>query len=199
MNVPAPQPIHLRPWQPDDLPALLEIFSVSPDLSTQYPLPVTDLDQATECLERMLVWDETRRNFAIVIEDGDRRMAVGNVGVTAIERRHDTGWVSYFSSAAVRGRGVVSRSAMAVANWALTDLGLFRLELGHRVNNPASGAVAVAAGFLREGRQRQRLRYGTERFDTLAYSRLATDPAPRPLSVTLDNYELPRPPDRHGA
>lgn len=193
------QPILLRPWRQDDLPALLGVFSVSPDLSTQYPLPVTDLGEAQACLDRMLVWDATRRNLAIVVDLQGRQVPVGNVAVTAIEHRHDTGWLSYFSSATVRGRGLVSRSAAAVANWALgvdesarpdgesTGPGLFRLELGHRVNNPASGAIAVAAGFVQEGRERQKLRYGTERFDTLTYSRLATDPIPRPHSVTFDN------------
>jgi RimJ/RimL family protein N-acetyltransferase len=86
-----------------------------------------------------------------------------------------------------------------VANWALEELGVFRLELGHRVNNPASGAIAVAAGFLPEGRDRQKLRYGDERFDTLSYSRLATDPFPRTPSVTFELPSLPLPPDRHGA
>lgn len=194
-----PVPIVLRPWRRSDLPALLDIFSVSPDLASQYPLPVTDLAQAADCLDRMLVWDDTRRNLAIVIDRGDGPVPVGNVAVTAIEHRHDTGWLSYFSSRAVRGSGLVSRSAAAVANWALADLGLFRLELGHRVNNPASGAIAVAAGFVSEGRERQKLRYGDERFDTLTYSRLATDAAPRTPSVTFKVPALPLPPDRHRA
>ncbi|WP_029138158.1 GNAT family N-acetyltransferase [Nakamurella lactea] len=192
-------PILLRPWTEADLPALLEIFSVSPDLVSQYPLAVTDLAQARVCWERMLVWDDTRRNLAIVVEQQGRGVPVGNVAVTAIEHRHDTGWMSYFSSGAVRGRGLVARSATAVANWALEELGVFRLELGHRVNNPASGAIAVAAGFLPEGRERQKLRYGDERFDTLSYSRLATDPFPRTPSVTFELPSLPLPPDRHGA
>lgn len=79
----------------------------------------------------------------------------------------------------------MSRSAAAVANWALTDLGLFRLELGHRANNPASGSIALAAGFIQEGRERQKLRYGDERFDTLTYARLADDPVPTIENVTV--------------
>lgn len=176
-----PVPIMLRPWVPDDAEDLLEIFVASNDLASQYPQPVTDFESAQLCLERLLGWDERRHNFAITAAG----TVVGNVGLSAIERRHHTGWVSYFSSGAVRGQGLVSRSTTAVANWALTDLGLFRLELGHRVNNPASGAIAVAAGFELEGRERQKLLYGDERFDTLSYARLATDPIPQVHAATV--------------
>ncbi len=176
-----PVPISLRPWDPADADDLIEIFTTSDDLASQYPQSITDFDSAQRCLAELLGWDERRHNFAITVAG----TVVGNVGVSTIERRHHTGWVSYFSSGAVRGRGLVSRSTTAVANWALTDLGLFRLELGHRANNPASGAVAVAAGFELEGRERQKLLYGDERFDTLVYGRLATDPAPSVQDVAL--------------
>ncbi|MDQ2847355.1 MAG: GNAT family N-acetyltransferase [Actinomycetota bacterium] len=174
-------PIALRPWNPSDVEHLLRIFVASKDLSTQYPQSVVDLAGAERCLETMLAWEDHRHNFAITVAGA----AVGNVGVTAIERRHHTGWVSYFSSGVVRGQRLVSRSATAVANWALTDLGLFRLELGHRVNNPASGRIAVAAGFMLEGCERQKLQYDDERFDVLTYGRLATDPAPVVDAVTI--------------
>lgn len=174
-------PILLRPWCPGDADDLMEIFAASDDLASQYPQPVTDFESAQLCLERLLGWDERRHNFAITVAG----TVVGNIGVSAIERRHHTGWVSYFSSGAVRGQGLVSRSTAAVANWALTDLRLFRLELGHRVNNPASGAVAIAAGFQPEGRERQKLLSGDERFDTLTYGRLATDPVPSVDAITL--------------
>lgn len=185
-SAPHPQPILLRRWQGTDAAALVEIFGASTDLATQYPFPVTDPESAGECLDKMLGWDQNRRNFAIVV-DGK---AVGNIGLTAIERRHYTGWMSYFSSCTVRGRGLVTRSAIAVANWGLGELGLFRLELGHRVNNPVSGAIAVATGFVLEGRERQKLLYGNERFDILSYGRLVTDPAPVVSGVTLEANEL---------
>jgi RimJ/RimL family protein N-acetyltransferase len=63
----------------------------------------------------------------------------------------------------------------AVAEWAF-EAGLFRLELGHRVNNPASCRVARAAGFSPEGIERQKLRYGAERFDVETHARLASAP-----------------------
>lgn len=46
------------------------------------------------------------------------------------------------------------------------------------MNNPASCRVATSAGFLPEGIERAKLRYGDERFDVEAHARLRTDPAP---------------------
>jgi ribosomal-protein-serine acetyltransferase len=75
---------------------------------------------------------------------------VGLVAVT-VDRTNLTGWFWYWMSAEARGRGWTSAAAATVADWALTRGGLYRLELGHRVNNPASGAVARKAGFIKEG------------------------------------------------
>lgn len=61
--------------------------------------------------------------------------------------------------------------------------GLFRLELGHRVNNPASCVVAERAGFIAEGVERAKLKYGDERFDVELHARLATDPEPKHMGL----------------
>lgn len=180
-------PVVLRPWRATDAGALLAIFTASDDLSTQYPSPVTTLAEAAACLENMLAWTETRKNAAVVPGPDPDGEPVGNVAVTGVEFRHGTGWVSYFSSSAVRGRGHIGRSAAALTNWALdpAGLGLERLELGHRLNNPASGTVAVRAGFVREGTERAKLLYGDQRFDVATYGRLRSDPAPTSEGVVL--------------
>ncbi|WP_314138033.1 hypothetical protein [uncultured Plantibacter sp.] len=46
------------------------------------------------------------------------------------------------------------------------------------MNNPASCGVAIRAGFLPEGIERQKLAYGADRFDVELHARLATDPVP---------------------
>jgi RimJ/RimL family protein N-acetyltransferase len=73
-----------------------------------------------------------------------------------------------------------------VAHWPLTDLGLERLELGHRVNNPASGAVARHAGFVHEGVERAKFLVDDRRVDVRTYGRLRSDPEPafEPLVMT---------------
>lgn len=169
----------LRPWGSDDASAVLAIFAASVDLDTQYPWPVRTLEDAAACLERMLAWrpdPAAGEQYPLaVVADG---VPVANVALTSVSRRHGTAWVSYLSSGAVRGRGHVRRALGAVVDWAFTDLDLFRLELGHRTNNPASGAVAEAVGFVPEGVERAKLRYGDDRFDVRTMALLATDPRP---------------------
>ncbi|MBB3729097.1 hypothetical protein FHR33_004957 [Nonomuraea dietziae] len=62
-----------------------------------------------------------------------------------------------------------------LAEWAFAERGLFRLELGHRTNNPASCRVAVRAGFVAEGIERGKLVYDGVRYDVERHARLATD------------------------
>lgn len=77
-----------------------------------------------------------------------------------------------------RGQGIAAEATMFTAGWAFADVGLFRLELGHRIENPASCAVAATAGFRVEGIERAKLRYGERRYDVELHARLATDPTP---------------------
>ncbi|MGP9844523.1 GNAT family N-acetyltransferase [Brachybacterium sp. 107] len=179
-------PHRLRPVRPGDAPAVLAAFASSPDMVRQGD--VTSLPQAQE----MIGWLEgpSRRGIAIV-HDGATEAGrggpgggelVGLVGVS-IEEPHSLGWFFYWLHASFRGQGVTSRAAAAVANRGLRPVadggwGLERLELGHRVNNPASGAVARAAGFVHEGTERQKFLLDGERHDVLTYGRLRSDPVP---------------------
>ncbi|MFC4058753.1 GNAT family N-acetyltransferase [Planomonospora corallina] len=160
--------VELRGWGPGDVSAVLAAFS-SPDMARQAARPI---DTPEAALEWMAYWGfrDDARAFAVTV-NGE---VVGNVAVSNIDS-HDTGWVSYWTSPHARGRGVAAAATIKLAEWAFRERGLFRLELGHRLNNPASCAVAVRAGFAPEGVERAKLKYGDERFDVERHARLATD------------------------
>ncbi|WP_234698089.1 GNAT family N-acetyltransferase [Lacisediminihabitans changchengi] len=164
----------MRGWRADDASALLRAVTVSDDLGPQFGgTTPADIHGARRAIGILGATSDAVCNFAIELNG----IAVGNVGISAMEDRHGTGWVYYWLSAEARGRGLASAALATAANWAFSDRGLFRLELGHRTNNPASCAVARAAGFIAEGVERQKLRYGTDRFDVETHGRLATDPS----------------------
>lgn len=177
----------LRHWRPDDEPNLRRSLTSDSALLRQVGLDaVPDADVARHLLGTTLRSDLWSSVLALEV-DG---VACGNVAVTDISRGHDTGWVSYWLAPEIRGRGLAERAVATLARYALTPqaqggLGLYRLELGHRTNNPASCAVAGRAGFLVEGLERAKLCYGDERFDVETHARLVTDPVPaldpRPL------------------
>ena len=57
-------------------------------------------------------------------------VAVGHVGLSHIEHRHDTAWASYWVAETFRGRGLATRGLIALADHAFRDLGLFRARAG---------------------------------------------------------------------
>lgn len=171
----------LRPWTHDDAPALLSAYQETPDLITQFGgTNISSVGQARTFIVEHLVALPSRQSWALSVDGA----VVGNVGLSNIEREHETAWASYWLVPAARGNGYAARALAAVALWAFDD-GLFRLELGHRVNNPASCRVATRAGFVPEGIERGKLRYGSRRFDVETHARLRTDPAPNLDAVSI--------------
>jgi len=166
----------LRPWGESDAGPLRRAFGASDDLATQ--VGDTDLSAIERCQEfialQLAPTSRSVRKFAISV-DGE---AVGNVGIGNMEHRHDTGWVNYWVSVEARGQGLASRSLASAARWAFDQHDLFRLELGHRVNNPASCIVVLNAGTTAKGIERQKLKYGHQRYDVETHARLRSDPAP---------------------
>lgn len=166
----------LRPVRTGDAPAVLAAFDSAADMARQGA--ASTLTQA----EELVAWLLAAERRATAITDAEDRL-VGLVALS-IDPENRLGWFFYWLHAAHRGQGLAARAAATVAERALTPSavggwGLERLELGHRANNPASGAVARAAGFVHEGTERGKFLLDGERVDVLTYGRLVTDPAPR--------------------
>lgn len=158
--------IELREWRADDAAAVLRAFQTE-DMSRQAPWPMVTLKDAQGWIA---AWEGVGHAFAVTL-DGQ---VAGNVAITGIDK-HLNGWVSYWTTAEARGKGVAVTGTRLLAEWAFKERGLFRLELGHRTNNPASCRVAVKAGFLAEGIERGKLLYDGTRYDVERHARLATD------------------------
>lgn len=135
----------LRSLDQSDADAVLDAFHSSADMDRQGD--VADLPAAHAYVARLIDPSGPHRPWVIARPDGT---LAGLVSVT-VDDHNLNGWFWYWLHAEDRGHGIASRAAATVANWALAEAGLHRLELGHRANNPASGAVARAAGLVQEG------------------------------------------------
>ncbi|MFE3875029.1 GNAT family N-acetyltransferase [Kitasatospora sp. NPDC059146] len=85
-----------------------------------------------------------------VVERGTGRL----VGAQAVTRKADdpaAASVGWWTVQEQRGRGYTVEAARAVARWALTDLGLRRLQWLAYVGNDGSRAVAERVGYRYEG------------------------------------------------
>ncbi|NRQ32538.1 GNAT family N-acetyltransferase [Nonomuraea sp. NN258] len=173
-----PVNIRLRPWRDDDVPLVLRAFH-DPEMRRQSPFPILTPKDAQGWIAQ---WTGVGHAFAVEVagpvpaEPGGltEGQVVGNVAVAGIDR-HDNGWVSYWVVREARGRGIAVRATELLARWAFEERGLFRLELGHRTDNPASCRVATKAGFRPEGVERGKLCYDGIRYDVERHARLATD------------------------
>ncbi|HMR49827.1 MAG TPA: GNAT family protein [Arachnia sp.] len=161
----------VRPLRASDAGDVLDAFRSDPRMERQGT--VRTFEEAEHYVSDLL-YSPTQHPFAIADED----RLVGLICVT-VEPVNQIGGFWYWMNASHRGRGWASRSAIAVANWALSSGHCQRLELGHRADNPLSGNVAGFAGFVREGRARGKLLIDGQRVDLLTYGRLAADPWPQ--------------------
>ncbi|GGX16691.1 acetyltransferase [Streptomyces chartreusis] len=148
-----------------------------PVMRYQVSEPVASLDAAYRWLTHQSDQWDSGEGFAFAAVDA-MDVVLGNAAVRVVDQRHRTGWVSYWTTTTSRNKGIASKACRSLARWSFDEPGLFRLELGHRINNPASCRVAKAAGFAVEGIERQKLEYDGVRFDVERHGRLATDTDP---------------------
>lgn len=168
----------LRRLRISDVTAVLDAFLSAPDMARQGD--VTTLADAERYVGKLCEASSPHRPWAVCDSDS----LVGVVCVT-VDEENRSGWFWYWMTARARGRGWTSRAAATVADWALDHEGLERLELGHRVNNPASGHVARSAGFIKEGTERAKFLIDGQRIDVDTYGRLTTDPHPTYDSIPM--------------
>jgi RimJ/RimL family protein N-acetyltransferase len=114
---------------------------------------------------------------AYAIADPDTDRLLGGAGVGTVDPNRGQAEIGYWVAPWGRGRGVATATAVALAAQGLAN-GINRMELLTHLENGPSQRVAIAAGFRREG-----IRRGAGpgrdgfRYDLVAWSRLAGDPA----------------------
>ena len=165
----------LRPVRTAYAPAVLAAFRSAADMARQGG--VQTLEQAQE----HVAWLRAPQRRAVAIVDQDDLLVC--LVAISVDEENRSGWFFYWLHAGHRGRGLAARAAATVAEHALTPSdeggwGLERLELGHRVENAGSGAVARAAGFVHEGTERGKFLVDGLRRDVHVMGRLRSDPAP---------------------
>lgn len=176
--------VMVRPLAGDDVGDVLTAFLAADDMQRQGD--VSTAEEATRYVDRLLRPDNAHSPWAVV---DDTDSLVGLV-VISVDHENRSGWFWYWMHASCRGRGWISRAAATVANWALADGGLHRLELGHRANNPASRAVALAAGFVQEGVEREKFLVDGQRVDVLTYGRVRSDPVPSTVPLPMTAHDV---------
>lgn len=147
----------LRPFQPDDAPALHAALVESIDSLRQHLwfLPWVAEEQTVQSAEvrcrkaaaNLLL----RTDLAYLAFDRQSGRLVGSVGL------HRTDWalpkteVGYWMRSSAAGQGFASEGVVALTRWAFEGLGAKRVELVTDERNHKSRAVAERCGFTLEG------------------------------------------------
>ena len=76
---------------------------------------------------------------------------------------------------AARGRGIATEALAALIDWALTDLGLGRVQAFIAPENVAALTLAERAGLRREGVLRSYWEHGDGRLDVVVLARVSDD------------------------
>ena len=163
----------LRPYRPDDAEAVHRACQ-DPDIQRwlRVPSPYTEADAVQFVTETTVQARAEGQGLLTAVEaDGE---FVGSAGFHFTPGALGPG-VGYWLAPWARGQGYAAEAARARAEWGL-GLGAPRVHLLADVGNTASQAVAVRAGFTREGVVRSCLDYrdGT-RGDAALFSRLPED------------------------
>jgi RimJ/RimL family protein N-acetyltransferase len=177
--------LRLRPWDAGS-EADVEVWfrgRTDPEFRRwNTPLKITtDLVSARESLMSAMASAAEGGSAPYCVTDAATGTPLGHIGVNLINLVMNAARVGYWVLPEARGHGVATRALTLVADWALTDLGLHRLELDHAVGHDASCHIAERCGFRYEGTLRGAMweagRHDAYR-DMHLHARLETDPVP---------------------
>jgi RimJ/RimL family protein N-acetyltransferase len=154
----------LRPFTPDDAPAVQRLVSAyeiaKNTLLIPHPYPE---GAAAEWISR-LGTNPNNHVFAITLS-GE---VVGAIGLEIVPE-HDRGEIGYWIGLPYWGRGYMTEAVRGVIGWAFHDLRLHRVFAVHFTRNPASGRVMQKAGMRHEGTLRGHDKKWGEHLDVELY------------------------------
>ena len=179
-RLPLPDPplsdgeVWLRPWSTSDAPAVTAACQ-DPEIPrwTVVPQPYEE-HHARDFIAGCAVNRESGRELSLAIVDRDDRL-LGAIGLAHLHWNDRKGEIGYWIAREARGRSVAARATRLLSGWAITALGLERLELLASPENESSQRVAAKAGYTREGLMRRYRRRRGSREDLVMFSLLAED------------------------
>lgn len=142
--------VTLRPWQPDDAPAVFEACqdpAIGRHTYVPQPYEPADAESFIAICTAARTRGSTAAGFAIVDPATDR--VLGSMSRPPLDGHRAC--FGYWLAPWARGRGVATRALRLIVDWTLATTDAIRLELYTDLDNPASGRVAERAGFVREG------------------------------------------------
>jgi ribosomal-protein-serine acetyltransferase len=174
--IPLTDGAELRPLEPWHAPEFLAHMDRGREFVGKYialPDAVTDLTSSTAFLrgyaERAAA--DTGRIYGIWLET----VLVGGVLFRTMDLTYGTAEAGCWLEPAAVGRGLVTRAARVIIDWAVEERGIHRVEWRAASGNAASIAVAGRLGMTKDGVLRESYPYRGSRHDMEVWSVLAPE------------------------
>jgi RimJ/RimL family protein N-acetyltransferase len=172
----------LTPWHADEFLAHVDRGREYVGRFVSLPDAVTDLGSSRAYLRSYAekAAADTGRIDGIWVDGG----LVGGVLFRTMDLALGVAEVGCWLEPAAAGRGLVTRAARVIIDWAVHERGVHRVEWLAAVENTASTAVARRLGFTKEGVLRESYPHRGRRLDVEVWSVLAPEwSRQRPSSV----------------
>ena len=161
----------LRPWRPEDAPAVAAAYR-DPAIQLWHARSLS-LDEAAAWIGRWPERWQAENGAGWAVAD-DR--VLGQISLRTLDLAEGMAEISYWVVPAARGRQVAARALTVLGRWAFDVLGLHRIEVQHSTRNPASCRVAERAGYPAEGTKRSQALHADGWHDMHLHARVAGDP-----------------------
>lgn len=169
----ADEAVVLRPLRMKDVPDIVRACNdpLVPRYVPVVPVPYTEAHGKAFVQRSSRPVDEVN----LAITDRETGALLGAVGFSHRKSDHAIAEIGYWLAPEARGRGAATRAVRLLSRWVLTERDVARLQLHTDPENTASQAVALRAGFTREGVLRASLVIRGERKDNVSFSLLPSD------------------------
>lgn len=168
----------LRPWRPDDAPALHAAVQESLETLGRW-LPWChagyDLEEARAWVRHCQEGWAADEHFAFGIFERDGGGLIGSVGLNQRNRTHRSAGLGYWVRQSRQGTGIARRATTLAARFGFETLGLVRIEIVALPDNHASRRTAEKAGARFECIARHRLWARNEARDAAVYALVPGD------------------------
>ncbi|MGN6280830.1 GNAT family N-acetyltransferase [Frateuria sp.] len=171
-------PLLLRPWQPEDAPALHTAVQESLETVGRW-LPWChagyDLDEARAWIRHCREGWAGDEHFAFWVFERDSGALLGSVGLSQRNLVHRSASLGYWVRQSRQGQGVARQAARVAAHFGFDRLRLVRIEIVALPDNHASRRTAEQAGARFEVIARHRLWVRDRAMDAAVYSLVPAD------------------------